>query len=54
MLCDFCGKTQFEVWRLIAGPGVYICDECVEICRVMLAEERRKNVFRVVREDFDW
>ena len=30
--CSFCGKTQDEVDRLIAGPGVYICDECVELC----------------------
>ena len=30
--CSFCGKTQDEVNRLIAGPGVYICDECIEVC----------------------
>ena len=30
--CSFCGKPQDEVYRLIAGPGVYICNECVELC----------------------
>ncbi len=37
--CSFCGKTQDEVQKLIAGPGVYICDECVELCSDMLYEE---------------
>ena len=32
LYCSFCGKSQHEVLRLIAGPGVYICDECVELC----------------------
>ncbi|RYZ85438.1 MAG: ATP-dependent Clp protease ATP-binding subunit ClpX, partial [Proteobacteria bacterium] len=30
--CSFCGKSQNEVKKLIAGPGVYICDECIELC----------------------
>ena len=30
--CSFCGKTQEEVERIIAGPGVYICDECIKVC----------------------
>ena len=37
--CSFCGKTQDEVRRLVAGPGVYICDECVELCREIIDEE---------------
>jgi ATP-dependent Clp protease ATP-binding subunit ClpX len=38
--CSFCGRSQAEVQRLIAGPGaVYICDECVELCREILEEE---------------
>lgn len=37
--CTFCGKTQDEVRRLVAGPGVYICDECVELCREIIDEE---------------
>ena len=37
--CSFCGKAQDEARRLIAGPGVYICDECVEICSEIIEEE---------------
>jgi len=37
--CSFCGKYQDQVKRLIAGPGVYICDECVELCNEIIAEE---------------
>ncbi|MCI8443456.1 MAG: ATP-dependent protease ATP-binding subunit ClpX [Provencibacterium sp.] len=39
MRCSFCGKSQAEVQRLIAGPGVYICNECVELCMGILEEE---------------
>lgn len=39
LLCSFCGKTQDEVRKLVAGPGVYICDECVELCNDILTEE---------------
>lgn len=38
--CSFCGKTENEVERIIAGAGVYICNECVEICGAMMAEEQ--------------
>jgi hypothetical protein len=37
--CTFCGKTQKEVKKLIAGPGVYICDECIGLCNDILQEE---------------
>ena len=37
--CSFCGKTQGQVRRLIAGPGVFICDECVELCMDIIEEE---------------
>lgn len=37
--CNFCGKTQKQVRRLIAGPGVYICDECIALCQEMIDEE---------------
>ena len=37
--CSFCGKSQDQVHKLIAGPGVYICDECVELCNEILEEE---------------
>ena len=39
LYCSFCGKHQDEVRKLIAGPGVYICDECVELCNEILREE---------------
>ncbi len=38
--CSFCGRTQDEVRKLIAGPGVYICDECVALCEDILAEDK--------------
>ena len=37
--CSFCGKSQDQVKRLIAGPGVYICDECIELCSEIIADE---------------
>ncbi len=37
--CSFCGKTQDQVRKLIAGPNVYICDECVDICAEIVEEE---------------
>ncbi len=37
--CSFCGKTQDQVKRLVAGPGVYICDECIELCSEIIEEE---------------
>ncbi len=37
--CSFCGKTQEQVRKLVAGPGVYICDECIELCNEIIEEE---------------
>src|SRR3990167_9429600 len=37
--CSFCGKSQDQVRKLVAGPGVYVCDECVELCNEILDEE---------------
>ncbi len=37
--CSFCGKSQEQVRKLIAGPGVYVCDECVDLCNEILDEE---------------
>ena len=37
--CSFCGKNQDEVEKLIAGPDVYICDECIELCNEIVLEE---------------
>lgn len=39
LFCSFCGKTQNEVKKLVAGPSAYICDECIELCRGIIQEE---------------
>ncbi|WP_413585687.1 ATP-dependent Clp protease ATP-binding subunit ClpX [Bdellovibrio sp. HCB274] len=41
--CSFCGKGQKEVKKLIAGPGVYICDECIDLCNDIIDEEKEKE-----------
>lgn len=46
--CSFCGKTQEQVRRLVAGPGVYICDECIELCQEIIEEEYTHSA------DIDW
>ncbi|MDD6795527.1 MAG: ATP-dependent Clp protease ATP-binding subunit ClpX [Clostridiaceae bacterium] len=42
--CSFCGKSQDQVKRLIAGPGVYICDECIDLCSEIIADEFEETV----------
>src|SRR5271167_4534885 len=42
--CSFCQKNQEQVRKLIAGPGVYICDECIELCNEIIEEELYKHV----------
>lgn len=42
--CSFCGKNQEQVKRLIAGPGVYICDECIELCSEIIADEFEESI----------
>lgn len=42
--CSFCGKSEEQVRRLIAGPGVYICDECIELCSEIIVDEREEDV----------
>jgi len=42
--CSFCGKVQEQVKKLIAGPGVYICDECIELCNEIIEEELNEDV----------
>ena len=49
--CSFCGKTQEQVRRLIAGPNVYICDECIELCADIIDEEPQH--YSSVDEDFE-
>ncbi|SJZ79469.1 ATP-dependent Clp protease ATP-binding subunit ClpX [Pilibacter termitis] len=48
--CSFCGKAQTEVRRIIAGPGVYICDECVELSKEIIDEEYMDEVVRELNE----
>jgi ATP-dependent protease Clp ATPase subunit len=43
LTCSFCNKSQFEVVKLVAGPGVYICDACVDLCNQIIAEELRRR-----------
>lgn len=43
LYCSFCGKSQHEVRKLIAGPSVYVCDECVELCNDIIREELDEN-----------
>ena len=52
--CSFCGKTQEQVKRLVAGPGVYICDECIELCSEIIEEEFddiKWNIFNILGEN---
>ena len=42
LYCSFCGKSQHEVRKLIAGPTVFICDECVDLCSNIVHEEKKK------------
>ncbi len=48
LFCSFCGKNQKEVQKLIAGPAVYICDECIQLCSEIIEEEKEKDT-----EDMD-
>lgn len=43
LYCSFCGKDQYEVMQLIAGPKVFICDECVDLCAGIVREAREKE-----------
>jgi ATP-dependent Clp protease ATP-binding subunit ClpX len=43
LVCSFCGKSQEEVKKLIAGPSVYICDECIELCNEIIEEEYQRE-----------
>jgi len=48
--CSFCGKSQKQVQQLIAGPGVYICDECVELCNEIIEERMAESSAEGVAE----
>jgi ATP-dependent Clp protease ATP-binding subunit ClpX len=43
LFCSFCGKSQKEVKKLIAGPTVFVCDECVELCMDIIKEDSKNN-----------
>src|SRR6202000_197032 len=46
LYCSFCGKSQHEVRKLIAGPTVFICDECVELCMDIIREETKTQLVK--------
>ncbi len=46
LYCSFCGKSQHEVRKLIAGPTVFVCDECVELCMDIIREENKTNIVK--------
>ena len=46
LYCSFCGTSQHEVKKLIAGPTVFICDECVELCMDIIKEETKSSLFK--------
>jgi ClpX C4-type zinc finger len=46
LFCSFCGKSQHEVRKLIAGPTVFICDECVELCKDIIQEENKSSLVK--------
>ena len=53
LYCSFCGKSQHEVRKLIAGPSVFICDECIELCNDIIREEsaRRRSARKPTKSD---
>jgi ATP-dependent protease Clp ATPase subunit len=53
LYCSFCGKSQHEVRKLIAGPTVFVCDECVELCMDIISEEKHILASEIERRDSD-
>ena len=53
LYCSFCGKSQHEVRKLIAGPTVFICDECVELCMDIIREENQVLAGEIARRNPD-
>ena len=51
LYCSFCGKSQHEVRKLIAGPEVFICDECVDLCTDIVEPDNDKELFRLMKGD---
>lgn len=52
--CSFCGKTQDEVTRLVEGPGVYICDQCIEFCNTLLFDDESGRPKKSPKKDEDF
>ena len=48
--CSFCGKSQEEAETLIAGPSVYICDECIRLCNDIIADQKKRIDGKAPRE----
>jgi len=44
LYCSFCGKSQCEVLKLVAGPAAFICDECIELCRDIIADGNKSSL----------
>ena len=52
LFCSFCGKNQNEVRKLIAGPSVYICNECIDLCNDIIQEEIKEATDTTEEESF--
>ncbi len=52
LYCSFCGKSQNEVRKLIAGPSVFICDECVDLCNDIIREEIQESSAKMVAPNY--
>src|SRR5437763_15720916 len=50
--CSFCGKGQDQVRKLVAGPGVYICDQCIDLCQEVLEEDNRTSTSKKTKTGF--
>jgi hypothetical protein len=50
LFCSFCGKSQKEVKKLIAGPTVFVCDECVELCMDIIKEDTKNNKIKLKKD----
>ncbi|HQT26308.1 MAG TPA: ClpX C4-type zinc finger protein, partial [Burkholderiales bacterium] len=51
LYCSFCGKSQQEVRKLIAGPSVFVCDECIELCNDIIREETQEQASKLSQSD---
>ena len=49
--CSFCGKSQFNVDKLVIGPGVYICNDCIDLCATVIEDSASTKIFNSKRED---